>query len=294
MKKVNFEQFADNLDVAMQAHLEWSRRILQCAVLKTSPGDDALKKDAHSLCQFGHWLEKDRDIFITLDNNRTSILAATHKTMHDAIRNICSDILNQKVGKASDLECYETAQIALYKHISYFKNLAIKRSSKVDSLTGLPLRHYMNEDFEALTKLALRTGNKIGIVLLDIDNFKIINDIYGHTAGDVVIQYLAEVIKKSHRKNDFIYRYGGEEFLLLMNLFETDIWEEIDFFANRFINTIRNLRVPQPNKKPIQFTVTLGISIALDGESLKSSIERADAELYKGKNSGRDCYMIAR
>lgn len=293
MKNVNFDQFVEHLDTAMQAHLAWSRRILRCAVLRTNPGEDALNQEAHTLCQFGNWLKEDNGIFIKLDKNETYALEETHKNMHDAIRNISSDIMNNKPGKTKDLECFETAQSMLYKHISYFKNIAITRSSKIDSLTGLPLRHYMSEDFEALTQLSKRTKNKVGVVILDIDDFKVINDRYGHTMGDFVIQRLAEVIKEAHRKNEFSYRYGGEEFLLLVSLSELNALEELHLFANRLLKTVRDVKVLKTNDEIIQFTVTIGISIVENDEGLQSSIERADVELYNGKNSGRDCYMIA-
>ncbi|HQT27196.1 MAG TPA: hypothetical protein PLK99_11495 [Burkholderiales bacterium] len=93
--------FVTELDAAVQAHLEWTRRVLRCAVLRTSPGNDVMKPEAHTLCRFGRWLSQNRAIFDSLDVQKTIAIEVAHKSMHDAIRDICSKVLEGIPGEES-------------------------------------------------------------------------------------------------------------------------------------------------------------------------------------------------
>jgi len=287
--KIDFEKFSLELDAAMQAHLEWSRRVLNCAVCHTSPGSDALALNAHTLCRFGRWLSDNAKSITALDPKRAKSLIAEHKLMHDSVRAICSRILKGKPGKESDLVTFEKTQTQLIDLLAYFKTLAVTRCSQIDALTGLPLRHSMDHDFNLLRECSQRNNKTLCVMMIDLDYFKLINDKYGHDAGDAVLQTLAESLKQTLRASDVAYRFGGEEFLLLTQLATTDI----KVVAQRVLVAIRALVITLPNNETIQVTATIGIARAIDNDNLASVIKRADAALYKGKESGRDCYVLS-
>ncbi len=291
MLEANLDQFVSELDVAIQAHLEWSRRVLRCAVLRTSPGDDVMKNEAHTLSLFGRWFTQNRADFEELNADRTRLLESEHQAMHDAIRAICSCVLEGKPGEADDLDMFQTAQRLLIDHLAYFKTLAITRSSQKDALTGLPLRHRMGEDFDLLTKHSQRHGSMQVVMMVDVDHFKAINDRHGHGGGDIVLQHLAATLKRVLRANDLIYRYGGEEFLLLMGLSAMEDAEKVA--AQRVLDAVRALSVTLPNDVIVHPTVTIGIALVGEDESLAKVIQRADAALYTGKASGRNRYVVA-
>lgn len=295
MPEFVLEQFASELDAATQAHLEWSRRMLRCAVLRTSPGNDALSDEAHTLCHFGCWLTQHQANFEVLDADRTLDMATAHQDMHDAARAICKRVLEGQPGQAADLDKFESAQRQLIDHLAYFKTLIVSQYSQIDALTGLPLRHRMNQDFDLLNKHIRRRGSLQMVMMLDIDHFKSINDRHGHPGGDAVLQHLAVTLKQVLRTDDLVYRYGGEEFLLLMELKteEQAVIPAAEHAAQRILDAVRAMSVTLPNAAIVRPTVTIGVALTAPEEGLSSVIHRADTALYQGKAAGRDRYVLA-
>jgi diguanylate cyclase (GGDEF)-like protein len=291
MSRFDLENFVAELDVATQAHLEWTRRVLRCAVLHDSPGDDVLKAESHTLCRFGIWFQRQRTHFEMFDPNRTDSLEVEHQRMHGAIRRICGRIMAGEPGLAGDLDEFEATQRHLVDQLAYFKTLAVSQSSQVDALTGLPLRHRMEQDFDLLTKHLRRRGSAQMVMLSDVDHFKSINDQYGHAGGDAVLQQLAVTLKRVLRADDLVYRYGGEEFLMLMELPVAERAEELA--AERVLEAVRAMSVVLPNGQMVNLTVTVGVALAAAEEKLSSVIQRADAAMYRGKSAGRNRYVIA-
>ncbi|MBP9085946.1 MAG: diguanylate cyclase [Kofleriaceae bacterium] len=291
MLAMELKQFVSELDAAMQAHLEWSRKVLRCAVVRTTPGDDVLKAEAHLLCSFGRWFTQHRINFEVLDAARTQALETQHHAMHDAIRVICNRVLYGEAGQAEDLDQFESTQRQLVDLLAFFKTLAVSRSSQIDPLTALPLRHRMEQDFDLLSKHIRHRGSVQLVMIVDVDHFKAVNDQYGHAGGDLVLQSLATTLKRVIRDDDLVYRYGGEEFLLLMELSATPHAE--DFAATRVLEAVRAMSVELPNGVTVTTTVTIGVALAGEDESLESAIHRADLALYKGKASGRNRHVLA-
>jgi diguanylate cyclase (GGDEF)-like protein len=104
-----------------------------------------------------------------------------------------------------------------------------------------------------------------------------------------VLRHLAETLNRNLRSNEPIYRFGGEEFLWLMQCKSV---EEAEQSARRLLSTIRTTPVPIARDQSVTLTVTLGMAQVGDHEELASALERADVALYKGKESGRDCCIM--
>ncbi len=282
--------FITELDAAVEAHMDWTRRVLRCAVLRTSPGDDVLAPAAHTLCRFGRWFSQNRDLFEQLDPERTGRLEDVHRFMHDAIRAICADILAGRAGQNARLEEFDRTQRELIGLMSEFKTQIVASAAQCDYLTGLPLRHEIENEFNLLYRISRRNHFLIYVMMIDVDHFKRINDSYGHLVGDMALRHLTEVLKRIKRDNETLYRYGGEEFLLLMQTKEPDRMPDI---AQRFIDAVQSAPVPVSLGRSVPMTVTLGLARVGEGEDLKSVVARADKALYEGKKAGRNCYMIA-
>ncbi|TPE45769.1 hypothetical protein FJM67_16250 [Maribrevibacterium harenarium] len=109
--------------------MDWTHRVLRCAVLHTLPDDDVLKDNAHQLCEFGHFLERQIDIFNALDHNRADALRIAHKTMHDGIRAISHQVFRGEPGNEADLIQFEQGQQELIEHLAHFKTAMAVRSS---------------------------------------------------------------------------------------------------------------------------------------------------------------------
>ena len=287
----DLNSFITELDAAIEAHLAWTRRVMRCAVLRTSPGNDVLDPLAYTLCHFGCWFISKKSDFEKLNALNTQRLMIVHQSMHDAIRTICSDVLAGRPGNITDLEIFEQTQAELIKLLADFKTQRLATAVRHDHLTGLPLRYGIEEEFIQLQNLCKRNNLMLYAMMIDVDHFKRINDRYGHPVGDIALRHLADTLKGSIRPNEPLYRWGGEEFLLLV---QTRSPKDIALVAERLINVVRNAPVLIADSESLTLNITMGISHVMGDEALGNVIERADSALYEGKNAGRNCYIIAK
>lgn len=283
------DSFIAELDAAVESHLNWTRRILRCVVLRTAPADDILDRQAHTLCRFGGWFAANRSQFEMLDALSTVRVDAVHQAMHDAIRSICNDVMAGRPGREGDLDAFEQSQAELLGLLARFKTLILSREVRSDPLTGLPLRDEIEKDFLLAQKEGQRNGTLLYVVMIDVDHFKRVNDTYGHPAGDVALRHLAHTLKQSLRGNEPLYRYGGEEFIWLMKCRSV---AEARQSARRVLASVGTTPVPIDNEI-LRLTVTLGLALAGEREDLASAIRRSDLALYEGKRNGRNRFVIA-
>lgn len=287
---INTRSFVAELDAAVEAHLEWTRRILRCVVLQSSPGEDVLDLEAHTLCHFGGWFRTHRELFELMDAPSAARVGAAHQTMHDAIRSICSTVLAGRTGAEADLEVFEASQSELIDLLARFKTLILSTAHRIDPLTRLPLRYGIESDFVLYQKEARRNRTLLYLVMIDVDHFKPINDTYGHPTGDRVLRHLADTLKRSLRDDEPLYRYGGEEFLWLLKCKSAT---EARQSARRVLAIVGTTPVPIDDNETLRLTVTLGLAQVSERDDLESAIKRADQALYEGKNNGRNRYVIA-
>ena len=156
----------------------------------------------------------------------------------------------------------------------------------LDVLTGLYNRRYAKMIFEEITNNA-EQHDAWCVAMLDIDDFKRINDCYGHDFGDVVLNRLAETIKSSLRKTDYVFRWGGEEFLILLRNSDIDDSYRI---LDKMCAKIRENKIYIKDRE-IRLTVTIGLSKCFDGD-IEQSIKVSDQKLYKGKCEGKDTVVM--
>jgi diguanylate cyclase (GGDEF)-like protein/PAS domain S-box-containing protein len=162
----------------------------------------------------------------------------------------------------------------------------LRHQSIRDPLTGLFNRRYFEESLEREIRRARRRGVSLGVIMLDLDRFKIVNDNFGHEAGDVLLRTLGELLRRSVRGEDVACRWGGEEFAVLLP--EATL-EATRVRAEELRTVVRELQVPYQDRVLGPITVSLGVAIFPDqGLSGQSVLRAADAALYQSKASGRD------
>lgn len=178
--------------------------------------------------------------------------------------------LKEKLATIDDIEL----SILVNKLINEREELL--KSVKLDSLTGVYNRNVLNEidDFNV-------------VVILDIDNFKAINDTYGHDSGDVALKTISKVLLTNTRINDYVCRYGGDEFLIIFNGCDLDV------VCHRLEKIKMELAKPIRNE---DFSITLsdGIAVREDDESLEDTITNADIALYMSKMNGKNQFSVYR
>lgn len=165
--------------------------------------------------------------------------------------------------------------------VHYQKALA---AAATDPLTGAGNRYALTHYLQREMELAKRHQQHLAILMLDIDHFKIVNDYYGHGVGDKVLRDTVTCIEQSIRQSDMCFRYGGEEFLIMLSNTEP---AGALLLAERIRQNISDLRFIT-DKGPIQITVSIGCTALTMRDSLEELIERADQVLYQAKRQGRN------
>ena len=171
------------------------------------------------------------------------------------------------------------------------RTLALDRLSKIDPLTELFNRRGMAERLAAELGRGQREGKALGILWLDIDYFKEINDRHGHALGDQALKQVAALISATIRSYDVAARWGGDEFLVLLQA--TDA-EALNGLGERLRAVIRaNQPILDSAGCPVEVTVSVGGHLAQKGEPLDSILQQGDQALYAAKAAGRDCYRAS-
>jgi len=159
-----------------------------------------------------------------------------------------------------------------------------RQKALIDPLTGLPNRAAWSERLEHEIGQWQQHGNTLMLAMLDLDHFKRINDNYGHLAGDKVLKIIASVLRKRLRGTDFIARFGGEEFVLLMP-------STVPANGLKLLETLRAAIEACPfhfRGEPVTITLSIGLAAFKPGEHSDLVLKRADQALYRAKNAGRN------
>jgi diguanylate cyclase (GGDEF)-like protein len=173
------------------------------------------------------------------------------------------------------------AVTALRQSEQKFRELSI-----TDDLTRLyNSRHFFHQIKKEIERTN-RYEHPLSLLMLDLDNFKKYNDTLGHIAGDEVLARAGGILLDSLRKTDTAYRYGGEEFAVLLP--ETK-GEEALHFAERIRQAFENQNLTIPTKQDFSVTVSIGVVQYEIGEKLNSFIKRSDKNMYAAKNKGKNC-----
>ncbi|WP_051347095.1 sensor domain-containing diguanylate cyclase [Thiomicrorhabdus chilensis] len=174
------------------------------------------------------------------------------------------------------------------------KNEKLEKLSHTDALTGLYNRRKLDEILTDVWDFSSRAYTPIGLLFLDIDNFKAFNDNYGHSEGDTVLEKLAQLIQDTvKRKTDYVARYGGEEFVIVLAPTE---YEYVQKMAEEILQAVNELNIPHEHSSIADHvTLSIGCAITHPGKPNRSAeewIERADEMLYKAKKSGKNRFEI--
>ena len=168
---------------------------------------------------------------------------------------------------------------------SYERIKLLKEEASRDSLTGLFNRRKLDKILTKEIEIAKYLNTDLSIIFLDIDHFKKVNDNYGHDIGDEILIDLAKIIEKTTRKNDFLSRWGGEEFMITLQA--TNIEE-----AKRLAEKLRHVIELHKFSSSINITVSFGVTNYINNESKDNFTKRVDEALYEAKNSGRNKVIV--
>lgn len=196
--------------------------------------------------------------------------------------------------KASDYGIYVdvvliSLALADRMKITHEKKIIAEQEAKTDVLTGLSNRRYYYKISTKEYQRLKRNDRNVSVIVLDIDNFKIINDSYGHAVGDLVLEKTSQIIKDTIREYDYAFRMGGDEFLLLLP--ETEVVEAYNL-AERIRKEIKILQLIV-DEHTLSITASFGISDFNKTDiTIESIAKRADTALYQAKRAGKNRVII--
>jgi diguanylate cyclase (GGDEF)-like protein len=182
------------------------------------------------------------------------------------------DHLSDEVTRANDV---------IHTLLEQVKTLEMKTS--LDPLTKAFNRYALHEHLKVVLEKE-KLDFDIFALMIDVDDFKLINDRFGHIAGDKVLIFITKLFKKALRDGDRVYRFGGEEFIILLN--RTDP-AGAQLVAERLLNLCRNNK-PLFQNQQIPVTLSIGLTKIIDGDTIDEIISRSDVALYRAKKNGKD------
>ena len=173
----------------------------------------------------------------------------------------------------------------------------MRRLAHYDPLTGLPNRHMLEKQLKQAISRSKRSGGFGALIFIDLDDFKQINDSMGHQHGDKVLTLLAERLKSVLREEDMIFRFGGDEFLVLLEQLDDEVVQASEF-AEGIAEKLRAActRPVELEGQPLHLSLSIGITLFPDADtSLDNLVRRADIAMYRAKETGRGriCFFSA-
>ena len=271
-------------DKAIHHHAVWLKHLHTNLICGSPPDPANLMEDAHHHCKFGQWfygqsLEKFRP------NPACDQIRMTHKAMHDAARDMLLERESGQRIRPGEYEHFMDLAIQFKQEVRNFEFSLIYSICTVDLLTGAWNRQAMTVKFLEEAERTLRTGQTCALCMMDLDHFARINNEYGHEAGDEALQWVSSSVSDELRSFDSLFRYGGEEFLILMP--DTSLAD-----AGSLINRIRTKLDATPvtlsSGDTIRLTASFGVVGLQAGELVEDVVERADHALLAAKAQGRN------
>lgn len=210
--------------------------------------------------------------------------------IHLGLANTDADIFVGGILALTGLASLLVARLSAMTTKDLVRIASLERDVMRDPLTGLLNRRYLDSRLDEEIQRARRSGLPLSLLMIDLDNFKHVNDSYGHIVGDQVLRHVSALVVSMVRVSDMVVRYGGEEFLVIA---PDSALEDATHLGDRLLHHLRNHEVPLPNGQPLKVTASIGAASLDDGDNQMSFLRRADIALYEAKGQGRDRLCIA-
>lgn len=281
------ELFDKKLMIHYENHLKWMIRLID---FLEHNRDDGYPELRHTHCDFGKWLHNTTFTYI-ISTSHFKMIESLHINLHDLAANL--------VNYTRRSNCQSGTLIHFMQRIDYTSleignEIAILNEIEVsskDSLTDLLSRRLLDKVLIKQLEIAQATGQELSLIMCDLDYFKQINDTYGHLAGDAVLQDFANVLRRTFRQSDYLFRFGGEEFLIVL---PSTGKEDVLSLAESLCHLVRAQEVIFENHI-IHYTLSAGVcsitndfSETITEETINRYLASVDAKLYRAKEQGRN------
>jgi diguanylate cyclase len=284
----NVEGVLQELARALDNHEQWHRDLTRTIVcgLPHDPRDVA--DDAHRQCRFGHWYYGNASPALHADAIFTAIEVEHERVHRHAARLLKSSAAGSRVAP-EDYDAFANAIDRLRLEIHTLRREFEESLIHHDSLTGAESRIDMLTKLGEMREFGKRRHQPCCVALMDLDHFKGINDTHGHGIGDQVLKGSVRHLRESLRPYDHVFRYGGDEFLILMP--DTDL-ETGRRAVERIREALEAAPLAQSGSTTVHATASFGVAALEPVATIEESMDRADKMMYAAKNSGRNCVRV--
>lgn len=274
-----------HLDQAIYNHEQWYKNLLRVLIARLPPDEPDLLPDAHERCRFGQWYQSDGAAELH-DDLAFAALGQAHRKMHESAARLLQRSADGLPISVNDLDQFNNLLDNMRLEIQSLRRELAETAQNRDPLTGARNRTNLLSDLREQQALVRRGLQSCALMMIDLDHFKEINDRHGHAAGDAVLVATSQCAQAQVRPYDRLYRYGGEEFLLLMPQVTVDA----------ALKTAERLRVAVAAQEthnpaaspPLRITASFGVAPLDATRPVEESIDRADKAMYQAKAGGRN------
>ena len=269
-------------------HIKWIINLIN--YIEDNKRDESYPELNPNECDFGKWMKASTTSYL-LSTAHFKVIEKLHANLHDLAANV--------VSYCKDAKSHPATLIHLMNRIDYYSleignEIAflneIEESAK-DPLTHLLTRRLFNKIMMNKIDISKITGGEFALMMCDLDHFKDVNDTYGHAVGDMVLKDFSKILEQALRKSDYIFRFGGEEFMILLPMTNK---EEAFMLGQKICDLTASRELIIDNIK-LRYTVSIGtIGVLADNsvqstqETIDSYIARVDEKLYLAKDRGRN------
>lgn len=285
MERDELQEALQQLDQAVYNHEQWSKDLIRSIICQLPFDKRDLMEDAHRHCGFGQWYYGSLPLIIR-EHPAFLAIEVEHRCLHQFAVPLLLTSTNFEPCAPQDFDNFINASNRLLLEVYTLKQELEESINNRDVLTGAENRICMLTQLRSQRELVKRGLQECGIVLMDLDYFKTVNDTYGHAVGDQALVAWVRHIKHNLRPYDKVYRYGGEEFLLI---FPTTNRQAVFDIVERLRSEMPLIDIDGDSTKPLKVTASFGITMLEPSVSVEESINRADKAMYSAKKAGRDC-----
>jgi diguanylate cyclase (GGDEF)-like protein len=274
----------NELRLAKKQHYQWMADFhceLLCDVHNSSFAEQIASEHE---CAFGQWYDKAARYFQLLEDDVFLEIGEFHANLHHFAKRLHDEVIAGRSIAQQEYEGFSQTIRQFYEKIADLELHLWTSICLIDPLTGLRNRQGMLIELSDEQMRAIRTDDSCAIAMGDIDDFKAINDEYGHAAGDEILKQIAGILSDEMRVYDRLYRYGGEEFLFC---FPHSSAAEAHNILQRIRHRIADTTMQVNSLPPLRLTMSFGMAMLQEGP-IEENIKRADAALLSAKQAGKN------
>jgi diguanylate cyclase len=276
------------LESAIIEHGKWLTSWHRSLLCRMPLSKDVVEKEAHLLSEFGKWYYNEKS-HILQNHPDFNAIDSAYRKLHENARRLTEKVINDGELDKKEYDIFLESEVKLSELLIKLRDEFHQALFSFDSLTHVLNRQAFLRILAQEYARSERTGKPCCIAMVDLDNFKNINDTYGHQAGDQALEQTAQFFMRNIRPYDTMCRYGGEEFLICLPQTQVNLAKRI---LKRLQEALSSLKITVNKKKNVHVTASFGLAVTEQNVSMMDTITRADSAMYAAKHGGGNRVII--